>query len=372
MTSPSQPPVQNPALAQALNRSGFAFARAAGLTGSANVLVSPLSVHQLLGMIANGAEGEALAAARKLLGDEQLKLETMNGLYESWNAGYASPESPLQVGNGLWVLRNVTPTKSALDVLRTSYRAEYRQVDSPAAALPQINGWVNEKTKGMIPTLFDQLDPNAAIVLVNALAFEGKWSLPFASEETREQVWRGPTGGKAMMMSRKMPRGLYGETDLAQAVRLPYKGNQFAMTLVLPKPGVAIDRLATHEAFSALTSALRGREGFVSIPRWKSTHTVDLMAVWREMGGGAVLAGGAFGRFAPELAGVPIGQAVQKTFIEVDEQGTKAAAASGAVGVTSMPVDGPFEFVADRPFLYTIDDLRTGGIVFLGVLNQPS
>jgi len=244
----------------------------------------------------------------------------------------------------------------------------FEQTSFPDPGLSQINGFVDDRTYGKIPKLFERIDPLTILVVVNALYFNDKWATPFEPGQNIKDQFEQASGSKVpVTLMHRFGEFHYVESKTCQKVRLGYQSG-LAMTIVLPKEGTSLEACLSEAP--VLSHSANEREGNVMIPRWENSFSLDLNPVLQKMGLKSIYQSGALENIAP---GTVVSQAIQKTWIRVDEAGTEAAAATaiameGAANIADK--DGPFEFKANRPFLYFIH-APTGAILFAGAVREP-
>lgn len=341
-----------------------------------NAAFSPLSLHELFALIANGADHARAEDLKAVLHLGEKDVPRLNGLYQSYHERVRGLEGePLKIANAIWLLEGSKVDPVLAEELESAYMAKIATFDSPSdAALRAINDWTKEATRGRIEKLLDSLSPEYRAVLADAIAFDGKWELPFDPKATRDHAFASPGGSTTVrMMNLYANRMEYTETKAYQALRVPFSKGEFSMTFVLPRKASAADWLSqqTVSTWAEVSNTMKRRRGSVSIPRFKVVDEHDLLPVLTNLGHGKLFSPGTLTNFAPSLSGVPIGKMFQKVMVEVDEQGARAAAVSGAAALTSAPVDAPFEFIADRPFVFSIEDAKDGKILFVGLVNRP-
>jgi serpin B len=379
-------PSETRALTAAYNASGHdLFRRFAATPG--NVVLSPYSIGTAMAMAFSGARGdterEMAGALRHTL--ERTRIDDANaGVLATLN-GYGktqllSPKSArLKTANALMLGKAggeiVDPSYAAL--LRDKYAAEIFH----AAEIAQVNAWVSWRTEGKIAKLFDRLDPDTVLVLVNAVYFKATWQSTFRKTATTDADFNLSSSAKVRLPTmhqsgdfRVLARPGY------RAIRLPYSVEALSMVVVLPD---AIDgatalarRLDAAEVASLLAGLKTTRSIDLAMPRFKAAFRTSLVATFQQMGmkrpfdrARADLSG-ITGRTASE-APIAIDQIVHSAIIEVDEEGTEAAAATGvsAVLTSSGPLAEAFHI--DRPFLFYITDDATGAILFQGRIDDP-
>lgn len=361
--------------------SGFGLelaARVAAADTRANVVISPLSASMALGMALNGANGSTFDEMRSALGFDSLTPEQINAAYRDLIDLLVDldPAVQLEIANAIWTDDGVPFHDAFLQAVTAAFgaRAESRDLGDPATAAA-INAWVEQHTNGMIDRIVDSLDPALAMLLVNAIYFDGAWTTQFDSADTRRQPFTREDGSTVevdmMSLDNVAVRRAQGSTYAA--VELPYGGEAFSMVIVLPSAGVsARDWLAAldTDTWAALTGGLAAGElDLLSIPKLTLTYDAYLNDALKAMGMEAPFRAGAdFTRMSPLGHQMCIDFVRQKTRIEVDERGTRAAAATAVgVGVTSFNA-----FVADRPFVFVIRERLSGAVLFAGLVGDPT
>jgi serpin B len=290
----------------------------------------------------------------------------------------------LSVANALWGQRGLEFLPDYLKLVRDNYGAGLSQVDfvkDAPAARETINAWVERETRDKIKNLIAEgvLSASTRLVLTNAVYFKGKWAKPFETSETREEAFHlaGGREAKASMIHIQDQYG-YKETTDYQAIKLPYAGEELSMVVILPKK---VDGLAAVE--KGVTPTLLGKElqrfarqeVELSLPKFRMTREFELSKVLGAMG-----MTDAFSATAADFSGMDgkrdlfISAVVHKAFVDVNEEGTEAAAATGGVmTVTAIGVGKPpVVFKADHPFLFAIRHERSGAVLFMGRVANPA
>jgi serine protease inhibitor len=349
-----------------------------------NLCISPLSLSLALSMTLNGAEGETYDAIAKTLGYTEQKLDAVNAQARALSRLLKPDDKSITVhmANGLWVQQGFPLKPDFLRALLSYYETRTETVDflKPEAAANAINAWVKEQTQGLIEKLFQagDFDAQTRLALVNTLYFEGAWQSPFPKDATSDAPFYLESGAtKQVPMMRLSERLPYYKGDGFEAVALPYGRGDYRFYLFLPDKGRTVADLRkqlTSENWGKWLGAFRVVQGSLQMPRFKIEAKYDLKPPLSALGMGVAFDPDRadFSRIAdvaPER--LFIQKAIQKAVVEVDEEGTKAAAATGiTVGVTSVPVD-QFSLVADRPFLFALVHQPTGTVLFVGVVRQP-
>jgi len=297
------------------------------------------------------------------------------------NAVQKKGQVKLSVANSLWPQQDYKLLKSFLSLVREHYGASVTPLDFRASepARKMINIWVEDKTNQKIKDLIPGgvLSAATRLVLVNAIYFKGNWTSPFKAEETKEQPFRlqsGQTVQAPLMFQQKHLS--YAEDDELQSLELPYAGDDLFMIVLLPRKA---DGLASLESslspanLAKWTQAMSSSDVKVYLPKFKMTCRFSLNDTLKAMG-----MSNAFDQAQADFSGMDgsrnlfISAAVHKAFVEVNEQGTEAAAATGiAMGLTALP-RRPIEFRADHPFIFLIRERSTGSILFIGRVTHPT
>jgi len=331
-----------------------------------------------LSMVQNGARGETSRQIMATLGAGNIPPPQLNAANKAL-LDYLSkldPKINLEIANALWVNKGASIKSDFISVTRRDYEAEVAAGDfQDPATVKQINKWVGARTHDKIPSILEPpLDPRLRLILLDAIYFKGDWLAPFDPKLTRDRPFT-LGNGQTVRHPRMSRAGRYGyrEEDRFTAVELPYAGGAISMYVFLPK-GTLDEFLKTFTAadLEAAIARMSSRQGAVEMPRFKLENEYELTGVLPKMG--MPLAFGSRADFSG-ISDEPlrIGFVKQKTFVDVNEQGTEAAAVT-AIGAMAMAVvreAPPFHFVVDRPFFMAIRERPTGLILFLGAIFDP-
>ena len=336
-----------------------------------NLLLSPVSLSMCFSMLLPGAAGETRTEMIQALGYREMSLDAILAQNKAAFENLYRDDGPLQVriANSLWCLKDFPFEAAFLDTAKTDFFASIRSIDRASGADPLklINRWVSDRTNQRIPRLLDSLDPQTALVLVNAVSFLGEWEIPFDSKS----VVKAPfTRADGTVVQADMMGGYDSfrirQSDGAVSVALAYR-NGMAMVLTLPAEGT--DLGAMTEAVLAEMGGWKDWKagGFaLQLPRFGFSTSLDLKPRMQALGMVR-----AFGLDA-DFSGVSpqwlcVSQAVQKTFLSVTEKGTEAEAATAVVMNGGIPQVVAF----DRPFWFAILD-EQGVPLFLGTVQDPT
>jgi len=353
--------------------------------GAGNVFFSPFSVAAALAMTAAGAKGETLAQMRKVLRLENGGEGKLGELLAAVNGRPGEKRGyDLTAANAVWGQKGYPWRPEFLQTVRNRFGADVRDADfeaDPEAARRAINTWVAEKTKDKIKDLFAPgvIDKLTRMVLANAVYFKGLWESPFQKSATKDAPFTLADGSKKPVpLMTQTGRFHCDEADGCQRISLPYAGAEVSLVVALPKtPGglPAVERRLSADLFTvpARRSAPRVQ---LFLPRFKVQRPYDLNDPLKALG----MADAFDDRkadFSGMLTRMPEGPpyitaVVHKAFVDVNEEGTEAAAATGVViGVRSAPAAPPVVFRADHPFLFAIRHNPTGALLFLGRYESP-
>jgi serine protease inhibitor len=351
-------------------------------TESGNLCVSPYSISTALAMTYAGARGETerqMAQAMHFTLDQARLHPAFAELEAGLRASQDKGDVLLQVANKLWPQVGYPFLEAFLALTRAYYGVSITPIDygDPEAARLAINAWVEEKTREKIKDLIPPgiLSPMTTMVLVNAIYFKGNWAHQFDPQWTEPApFWKTPADKVEVPMMKQTAHFGYGESAGCQILELPYVGEDLAMTLLLPaEPGglAALEAALTVEDLARWTSSLWEAEVEVYLPRFKVRGAFELGRALMSLG-----MPDAFGARA-DFSGMDgtrslfISAVLHQAFVEVNEEGAEAAAATAVVMARGLPMAPPV-FRADHPFLFLLRDRRTGGILFMGRVADPA
>ncbi|MEW6105793.1 MAG: serpin family protein [Bacillota bacterium] len=350
-----------------------------------NLFFSPYSISSALAMTYAGARGETARQMADVLhfslAPERLHpaFSDLTGMFNASGKSYQ-----LSVANALWGQVGYKFLPGFLDITNKYYGAGFKEVDyvddgNREQARQMINEWVEAKTNDKIKDLIqpDDLSALTRLVLTNAIYFKGKWEIQFEPEATKPMPFRISAKEKAdVPMMHQVAKFNYAENDQAQILEMPYTGGALSMVVLLPKPGYELARLEgmlRPEVLQSWISRLSREKVEVFLPRFKLERRFLLNKELQDLG-----MIDAFDEVAADFSGMApgrdlyISRVIHKAFVEVNEEGTEAAAATAVVmSGKSIMLDKPLVFCADRPFVFLIRDLRSGSILFMGRLVDP-
>ena len=363
---------------------GFAidlFREMCAENGYENLFISPLSATLALSAVTNGAAGQTMEDMKAALGFGSFNLEDMNVFYKTLIPALKDVDNTvkLQIANAAWIKQGFAVETPFINALTNYYDASVRELDfSSPSAVEAINQWCADNTNNLIKEIINEIDPNARMFYTNALYYKGQWTNKFKKEDN----YKGPftcydkTLAEATYMRQTSGLNCYKAQDVAIA-EFPYGNEAFSMVVVLPDEGVSVFDVAsrlTLDEWNGWLSALSKREVEVQFPKFKVEYDTEdkLFPVLSRMGMGVA--------FDPDradfsniskLEDLYIALIKQKAYVEVDEQGTEAAAVT-IIGfnITSAGPGNTFAFHMNRPFLYFIREKSTGAILFSGLMSK--
>jgi serpin B len=357
-----------------------------------NRFLSPFSISCALAMTYSGARGETARQVAKALHFTLPSGElhpAFHKLIDELNrqgtpqAG-AKPAGSLQLStaNALWTQTGTPILPGFQKLIESNYGGALFPIDfrqSPAAACQYINHWVEEQTRGKIKDLLkpQNVDARTVLILTNAIYFKALWASPFAPYQTKPDDFQVSASEKVRVdMMHQTGSFRYAEDDAAQVLELPYQGGKLSMVVVLPrsKDGLPqLEKALSLEKLEGSVQALKSRRVEIGLPKFKLTALCELKGPLSALGMPV-----AFDPREADFTGMSpsrelaISAVVHKAFVDVDEVGTEAAAATGVVMArTAFIAAQPTVFRADHPFLFMIRDGRNGSILFLGRLARP-
>jgi serine protease inhibitor len=390
-TGHAAPPVD---VAAADNAFGFRLLRALQKKApGANVVLSPVSAALDLAMALNGATGatrEQMLTALSLSGNDIGAINTANTQLIKVIRTPASNVT-LSVADSLWVdNRRATFRPDYVKRVQEAYDAEIDALDfSDPAATGRINGWASKQTHERIPKVIDRIDPADLALLLNAVYFKGQWTHKFDKALTQQRDFNlaAKSSGSVKQVARMAQSGHfdYFDTPDLQAIRLPFGTGDLVMEVLLPAKSSSLSALEaelTPEHWAAWRSRFTARAGRIELPRFELQSSYHLNEPLQALG--MVRAFHANGPDEAQLTemlspqpGHPghffISSVLQSTYWKVDEEGSEAAAVT-TIGVRAalMRPEEPFQMIVDRPFFGAIEDRRSGALLFVGAIYDPT
>lgn len=382
--NPATPVVREPTalekkLIESDNAFGFKlFAEINQTAADENVFISPLSVSMALGMTMNGAEGQTYQEMANTLEFHGFTEEQINQTYHSLIdlLTQLDPKVRFDIANSIWYRDTYTVEQEFKELSERYFDAEIAGLDfADPSSVDVINSWVKDKTNGKIETILDKISAEAVMFLINAIYFKAPWTIEFDPEVTDDDIFRAPAGVKLVPIMHLTTDLRYFGDEHVQVLTIPYGNELFAMTIVLPREHANLDSLASElspELWQNWRVASEEYEVELALPRFKMAYKVELKKILKALGMEIAFAPGVadFNRLLVERDDAFINEVRHKTFVEVNEEGTEAAAVTSVgVEITSAPTI--VRFRVDRPFIFAIHDLVADTILFIGKIVDP-
>ena len=347
-----------------------------------NIMISPASLMMALDMCAAGAKGETLKQLNDLFAKNTDPLEQQAFASDLMKRINNAKKVDFACANAVWSNNNVLGDKvnsSYIEYIRKTFDADFRSVSFDNNTHQMINKWVDEKTKHMIPTLFSNpFPPETAMVLVNAIRFEGQWKNGYQDGQVIKRDFNGTSGKQSATMLSSTEYGYFSTVNATGFIKY-YEGEDYAFVAILPNDRniSANDFLKefTYEEYKKFIKSRRGEEVITLMPEFKSDFKMEPIDYLKALG-----ANDAFDLDLANFKGIAethpnnlfISRVIHKTHIEVDRKGTKAAAATGIAieADAALPAQQPKEVICDRPYVYAIVDTLTMNPIFIGTVNN--
>lgn len=347
-----------------------------------NIMISPASISLALGMAYNGSESTTKDAFESLLNYEGLSRDDVNEITRDLINTLVTnvKDNTLEIANSIWYHQDFPVYPSFIDLNKTYFDAEVKERDfSDPGTVEQINDWVKDNTHEKITKIIEELSPDARMVLINALYFNCLWEIEFDKDETKtEMFYKGDNSeyGNVEMMTTESAFNYFSNDEIT-AVELPYKNEKFSMHLIKPSGGKTVDDLIEEldgDTWTGWMDSYQEHEKVqVTMPKFKFDYEREMGPDLIDMGLGIA--------FSPaeadfsDISEIPlfISRVIHKTYIDVNEEGTEAAAVTAIVfEVTSVgPGSGPIIVRFDHPFLFAITEKSSSSIVFIGKMMEP-
>lgn len=349
-----------------------------------NHFVSPLSIQMAYGMTMNGAEGETYTQIQETLGLDGMSRDEINEAARDLIELLTEFDDNVQfnIANSIWYRDVFSVEEDFLETNETYYDAviEAADFDDPET-VDRINSWVDDKTEGLIDEIVQgPIDPLTVMYLINAIYFNGDWTVPFGSENTTKQPFHRPDGSTVeadMMRMEEQERMLYRQGEDYEAVNLYYGDAGFAMTLVLPDEEVGLESWVSdldRDKWQELTEGFNRVTLTMDLPKFETEYEIEgFKEVLQDMGitDAFIPAESDFSGINPARDDLYISDTRHKTFVRVNEEGTEAAGATSVeISLVSLPPSVEISF--DRPFFYVIREVESETILFMGSMTDPS
>lgn len=366
------------------NQLGFDLLPNAEPNGDGNKFISPTSLLMALSMVYNGADGVTKEEMGKVLHSEGMEAAQLNKANASLMAKLQSDskQSQLNIANSIWLNNQFHFQDDFSQNNRDYFIAKIQEIDVMNPETPTIiNDWVKKSTSGKIDKIVDkEMEPDIVAFLINAIYFKGNWMHEFDKKLTEKRVFHLDTGTSKeiplMTINRKFA---YLENETFQAVTLPYADGKMSMEVFLPKEKNSLEefgKLLTTDNWEKWNSEFQPKEGTVLLPKFQLEYEIEWKEALKKLGMSASFdrREADFSKMIKEDNPVWIEKVKQKTFIDVNEEGSEAAGVTSVEMKTeSAPIgiDRPFRMEVNRPFFIAITNIETGAILFMGAISNP-
>ncbi|MDP4291681.1 MAG: serpin family protein [Bacteroidota bacterium] len=368
------------ALVQSNNQFAFTLFNKAGTQETNdNLFISPFSVSVALSMTLNGAGGSTKTGMGNTLGFSGQDLIAINDYNKllSNQLQHIDNAVTFNIANSIWYRNTFSVSSSFITTNKTYYNAEVSALDfTSPSAVNTINNWVSAKTNNAIPNIITIIPSNMVMYLINAIYFKGSWSNKFDAAKTSDQNFykEDQTVVQCKMMTQNTTFPVY-TNDTYTAVELPYGQGNFLMTILLPNTGKTTADVITNfnaENWNAINDGLVPTSIQINFPRFKTSYETTLNSLLSSMG-----MADAFNSNIADFTGINaqgglyISEVKHKTMVEVNEEGTVAAAVT-SVGITITAIMEPRIINVNKPFVFVISEKSTGAILFTGRIMDPT
>ncbi len=340
--------------------------------------ISPFSVSQALGMVYNGAAGATKTAMETALRRNGFSADEINAYYKKLTDGLlaADPSTQLKIANSIWTRKDFPVLQSFYDVNTAYYGAKAQSLDfSQSSSKDIINNWCSQNTNGKIPSIIDQISNDMMMYLINAVYFKGIWTSQFKTSDTFSGSFAATTGSVPVKYMKQEHAFNYFSNDSVQCAELPYGNGAFSMVVVLPASKYSVDQITdklNSSTWKSWQGAMHPIKLHVELPKFKLSYKTILNNTLTQMGMGIAFSD--FADFSKIVSAreLYISRVLHNTFVEVDEEGTEAAAVTAvAMANGAANPETTVSFIVNRPFLFFIKEKSTGTILFAGKILKP-
>lgn len=348
---------------------------------SENIMISPFSISSALSMTLNGAANETFEAIRKALRLEGKTIDQINSTYLKLMTDMVPVDKQvvMEIANSVWVEKKLVVKQPFISDLKKWYIAEARDIDATdPKAVDIVNGWIAQKTHDKITDMLDKLDPDLAMLLINAVYFNGKWRYQFDKKDSRnEAFYVNPSSPKTVPMMHQTENLKVIKKNSLTIAEIPYGQGNYTMVVVIPDENVTASEVAEELTPSIWKEwmdllVVNTHKVELTMPRFKYKYKRNLNDDLISLGMEIAFTGNAdFTKISDQ--GLMISRVLHQSFIETNEEGTEAAAATVVeIVLTSANPSSVVKVTLDHPFIYFIRESTTGTIIFMGRVGDPA
>ena len=349
-----------------------------GVDTSNNIFISPLSVSLALGMTLNGANGQTYEDMKNTLELNGLSEQQINEAYKFLIDFLLNLDEKVifELANSIWPKEGYPVLPTFMEVNQKYFYSEAKPLNfSQSDAVDIINNWISEKTHGKIENMLDYIDPDTIMFLINAIYFKGTWTYQFDEELTAtKNFYSTSQNPQECQMMKISGNWLYYQDDVLQIVDLPYGDSLYSMTVFLPSSDQSIDNFIsqmTSNAWENYFQELDYKKGIVMMPKLKLDYKKLLNDMLKNMGMAIAFSGGADFSRINGFGDLFISRVIHQSFIQIDEEGTEAAAATIVEVGRGSGSRTYFKMYINRPYLFVIRDRINNTILFIGKITKP-
>ncbi len=341
-----------------------------------NIFISPSSIALAISMVYNGANGETKNVIQNTLHTQGIDINNLNqeslGLINILKN--IDKKTQLSIANSVWARKGVNLNQNFIDTLKNYYNAESSTLDfNNINSIKTINSWVSKNTNGKIPTIVNSIPSDMVMYIINAVYFKGSWTKEFDKKLTQNRPFTVADGSsKSTPLMKKSGMLPYLETADFQSVNLTYGDNKrISMYVFLPKNVDTFVSTLTSEKWDGWMSGYKDKDGMILLPRFKMDYEKQLKDILSNLGMGIAFSDNA------DLLGIgkelKISEVKHKSYVDVNEEGTEAAAVTsvGVMTTSVAPSQDKFYMEVNHPFFFAIRDNQTNEILFMGIVQNP-
>lgn len=346
------------------------------ISNDKNLVISPLSVSFAIGMTGNGANGQTLAGIRKTMEFDGFTEDEVNAYHHNLvtNLPLLDPNTTIKIANSIWYANSYTVLPAFLKTNTDFYNAEVQSLNfnDKTASLNTINNWVSQQTNNKIPKILDQMPDGARMFLINAIYFKSSWKTRFDAKQTYKAPFALADNStiQADFMTARPIELKKAYDNGTNVVELPYSNDKYGMVLVMPDGDLKtyINTLNPTK-WNLLMGKLTAAKADITIPKFKFSYDITLNDMLKSMGMSLAFSDLADFSRINAGGGLKISEVKHKAYIDVNEDGTEAAAVTevGMVATAAPPTN-----VFNKPFIFAIREMKTGLILFAGIVNNPT
>lgn len=345
-----------------------------------NTLISPVSVSLALGMTANGAGGNTLSEFQKLWNSGKLTIDQLNKFnYTLASILQNDNTNKIRIANSIWYRNDKTLAVKPSFIQKNVdfYKAQiYKSDFNSKETVKDINNWVKKNTDGMVDKMVETINPNTIMYLFNTVLFNAEWDNIYKSNDVYDGIF-SVSGGASVGVLYMQSQEKYLSGKSAEGFLKPYKGGKYSFIGILPKENISLDEYVNaldDKSFSEFINSYREEYARISVPKFKYEYSISMVEPLKAMGltDSFIPSRANFTNMASAMEeNIYIADVLHKSFIQFDEKGTKAGAATKVEMACGAAMQEPKSIVFDRPFLFTIIENETQLPLFIGTVTHP-